>query len=229
MNRDFNPAAVIFDMDGVMLDTERIYRHAWSHAMAQLGYVLPDELYFRIMGKTVSEIQTVFRKDFGPDVPFEAIVGLKQQQVEAAFSEKGIPVKAGLTDFLDRLDHWRLPRAVASSTARKQVVEMLSRSGVAHRFEVIVGGDEVLRSKPAPDLFLAAAERLAAPAGGCMVLEDSEAGIRAARAAGMHSILIPDLLAPPEEISRLASAVMPSLDNACKYLQVLGGFPDFRS
>lgn len=94
---------------------------------------------------------------------------------------------------------------------------------------VIFDMDEVPGSKPAPDLFLAAAERLAVPAPGCVVLEDSEAGIRAACAAGMHPILISDLLPPSGEIKSLASAVMPSLDDACQYLRILGGFPELRS
>jgi HAD superfamily hydrolase (TIGR01509 family) len=224
IQEEFTPAAVIFDMDGLMLDTERVYRSAWARAMAEMGYALSDEFYLRIMGKTVTEIRSVFRTGFGPGVPIEAVINRKQQHVEAAFAERGIPIKAGLAGLLDRLDDWNLFKAVASSTARSMVVDMLSRSELAHRFEAIVGGDEVPRGKPAPDLFLAAAERLGVQAAGCVVLEDSEAGIRAACAAGMYPILIPDILAPSEEVRNLSRAVIPSLNEACGYLKQLGNF-----
>jgi HAD superfamily hydrolase (TIGR01509 family) len=224
MNQNFIPAAVIFDMDGLMLDTERIYRRSWAQAMADTGYALTDQFYFRIMGKTLTDIRAIFRNEFGSFIPIEAIIEPKQQHVENVFADEGIPVKAGLMDFLDWIDRWKLPKAVASSTARRMVEDILARAELAHRFEAIVGGDDVLKSKPAPDLFLAAAERLGVPASGCIVLEDSQAGIQAAHAAGMFPILIPDLLVPSEEMKNLSRAVLPSLKDACEYLRILGGF-----
>lgn len=211
-------------MDGLMLDTERIYYQAWAQAMSEEGYELTDRFYCRIMGKKITDIRNVFRNEFGPDIPVETIIKLKQKHVAEALYVEGVPVKAGLLDLLDQLDAWKIPKAVASSTARGMVLDILTQAEISTRFDVIVGGDDVPMSKPAPDLFLAAAERLGVPAAGCVVLEDSEAGIRAAHAAGMFPIMVPDLLVPGEEIKSMAGAVLPTLDHAREYLGILGRF-----
>ena len=224
LNRDFTLSAVIFDMDGLMLDTERVARKAWGQAMAEWGYELTDSFYFTIMGKTITDIRSIFLQTYGPDLPIAAIIGQKHLYMDTLLAEEGVPLKAGLSELLDRLERWKLGKAVASSTARRAVMDMLSRANVVHRFEVIIGGEDALRSKPAPDLFLAAAERLRVPPSGCVVLEDSEAGIRAAHAAGMVPVMIPDLVTPTEEMRNLAEAVLPSLFEAGEFLARRGRY-----
>ena len=221
MNRPSFFSAIIFDMDGLMLDTERIGRLAWQRAAAEWGYTLPDDLYLAVVGRTVRDTQEVFRRAFEPDFPFEAMYQRKQQHVEAYIAEHGLPLKAGLLELLDLVERLSLPKTVATSTARPQALKKLALTGLLDRFEIIVCGNEIPNGKPAPDIFLAAAERLRQPAQYCLVLEDSEAGIRGAHAAGMTSVMVPDLKPPTPEIAALAYQVLPSLTEVSVLLQNL--------
>ena len=123
----------------------------------------------------------------------------------------GPPLKHGLLALLDSIAEAGLPAAVASSTTRAEVDRLLASVDLSERFEVTVGGDEVACGNPAPDLFLLASERLGVAPVDCLVLEDSEAGIRAAAAAGMISVMIPDLIEPSPAVRKLANAVVSSL------------------
>ena len=122
-----------------------------------------------------------------------------------------MPHKRGLVEFLDFLEAKAIPKAVATSTVTASARDALSRAGVLSLFEIIVGGDAIQHGKPAPDIFLEAAAQLGAEPSDCVVLEDSEPGIRAACAAGMTPILIPDLREPTQEMRQLAHTVVPSL------------------
>jgi HAD superfamily hydrolase (TIGR01509 family) len=133
--------------------------------------------------------------------------------------EPGPPLKPGLLPLLDGLEALRLPLAVASATARAEIERRLAGVSLLRRFDAVVGGDEVARGKPAPDLFLLAAGRLGARPADCLVLEDSEAGVRAAAAAGMAVVMVPDLVEPSPSVRALAEAVLPSLAEA---LEIVG-------
>lgn len=141
----------------------------------------------------------------------------------------GVPVKAGLLRLLDLLEERQIPRAVATSTDRAKAEEILRMAGVAKRFSVIIGGDDIANGKPAPDIFLAAALQLGVEPGLCMVLEDSESGTRAAHAAGMIPVVVPDLRELPPEVATLAYGVYGSLDDVAEVLRRLAGAaPDQR-
>lgn len=211
MNQPLPFSAIIFDMDGLMLDTERINQRAWRRAAAEWGYTFPDEIYLAAVGRTVRDTEALFRRSFGSDFPFEAMYQRKQDHVDAFIGDQGLPLKAGLLELLDLVERLSLAKAIATSTVRAQALRKLTIAGLIDRFEIIVCGDEIPKGKPAPDIFLAAAERLQVPAAGCLVLEDSEAGIRAAHAAGMRSIMIPDMKRPTPETVSLAYKVLPSL------------------
>jgi HAD superfamily hydrolase (TIGR01509 family) len=211
MNQLLPLSAIIFDMDGLMLDTERINQIAWRRAAAEWGYTFPDEVYLAAVGRTVRDTKALFRRTFGPDFPFEAMYQRKQGYADAYIGEQGLPLKPGLLELLDLVEGLSLAKAIATSTVRSQALKKLTMVGLINRFEILVCGDEIPRGKPAPDIFLAAAERLQVSAAGCLVLEDSEAGIRAAHAAGMQSIMIPDMKQPTPEIASLAYKVLPSL------------------
>ena len=211
-------SAVIFDMDGLMFDTERLARDAWRCAMAEHGYALDDELYLTVVGRTVEGACSVFVDAFGPDLPISDIEAAKARYLRDML-EPSPPLKPGLLTLLDGLEALRLPLAVASATALAEVERRLASVGLLGRFAAIVGGDEVARGKPAPDLFLLAAERLGAHPEDCVVFEDSEAGVHAAAAAGMAVVVVPDLVEPSPSARAMARAVLPSLAEA---LEVVG-------
>ena len=203
--------AVIFDMDGLMLDTERMAQLAWQRAGAEFGFTLPDELYLQAVGRTAVATEILFRQGLGSEFPFADIYARKQHYLYTAIENEGIPTKAGLLELLELLERQGLPKAVATSTARALALRKLAAAGLLHRFSIIVCGDEVPNGKPAPDIFLAAAQKLGVAPANCLVLEDSLAGIRAAHAAGMRAIMIPDLIQPPVDQQERTCQVMLSL------------------
>jgi HAD superfamily hydrolase (TIGR01509 family) len=195
--------AVIFDMDGLMLDTEPIYKIAWQKAAIECGRSIPEELYFDLIGRTRLDGENILRAAFGPDFSLEAFRAACQRCEAAAFGERLPSKKPGLDDLLDFLDSQRVPKAVATSTERERAIDQLGGLGLLDRFNVIATGDEVLNGKPAPDLFLLAAQRLGMAPAECLALEDSEAGVVAAHRAGMQVYLVPDLKAPPPAVDQL--------------------------
>jgi HAD superfamily hydrolase (TIGR01509 family) len=206
--------AVILDMDGLMLDTEPISLGAWRAAAADLGYDLDPSTYGRMIGLGHAAALDLLRREFGDACPIDDLASAARQGYEAALDAGGIPHKPGLEPFLRFLDDRRLPRAVATSTAAALARHKLRRAGVLGYFEVVVGGDDVSRGKPDPDIFLLAAERLGLRPDDCLVLEDSEPGLRAAVAAGMRVILVPDRTEPAADARAIAYAVTDSLDTA---------------
>ncbi|NBD34903.1 MAG: HAD-IA family hydrolase [Chloroflexi bacterium] len=203
--------AVIFDMDGLLLDTEPISKRAWLRALEAWDATLTDEVYLQLVGRTVADTVRILSETLGPDLPIPAVRTQKDTLFEEIIADEGIPLKPGAVALLDYLERAGYPKAVASSTPKAGVLQRLSMTGLRERFSVIVGGDEVRRGKPSPDIFLAAAERLGVAPEGCWVLEDSEYGIAAAHAAGMTPIMIPDLKPPSAETAALAYRVLPSL------------------
>lgn len=218
MNALIQFEAVIFDMDGLMLDTERIARVAWQHALAEWGYELSFDSYTHFVGRTEHDTEVLLRQFFGNAAPVHELRQRKTQLFEAAIAENGIPIKPGVMSLLDHLEQQETPKAVASSSYRNHILTRLQTTQLLGRFEVLVGGDEVEHGKPAPDIFLEAVRRLQAPPRQCLVLEDSEAGIQAAHAAGAIPIMVPDIKAPSKAVAALAYRVLPSLDDVFQFL-----------
>ncbi|MCW5852466.1 MAG: HAD family phosphatase [Anaerolineae bacterium] len=212
--------AVIFDMDGLLLDTERLARQAWQQALADWGYSLPDALFLAVVGRTARSTAEVFRQGFGPDLPLDQVIRRKDEYLDALYAQ-AIPVQPGVFELLACLDEWGVPKAVASSTVRARVLFKLGRTGLLDRFPVVVGGDEVAHGKPAPDVFLTAAQRLDVAAAACLVLEDSDAGVTAAVAAGMRVIMVPDIKPPAPESAARAYRVVASLHHVIPLLTEL--------
>lgn len=165
--------AVIFDMDGLMLDTEPLYRAACQQVALELGYVLSDDVHSRMIGRKTADAERVVREEFGPGFPIDAFRE-RYQKLESQFKRGPLPKKRGLDELMELLDSRRVPKAVATSTQREVAVAELAATGLLHRFDVIATGDEVTNGKPAPDLFLLAAERLGVGPSACLVLEDAE-------------------------------------------------------
>lgn len=209
--------AVIFDMDGVLFDTERIALECWGAAANRLGLKGWKELYPACIGITQPKTRALWRETWGDEAAaeFEKQIILVSQE---RFAGKPIPQKPGLMELLDALGTQNVKMAVASSTPEKRVRENLTQAGILHRFHAVIGGDRLQRSKPAPDIFLLAGDALGAQPADCVVVEDSFNGIRAAHAAGMRPIMVPDLLQPSEEIRALSEIVLPDLFAVGDYL-----------
>jgi beta-phosphoglucomutase len=210
---------VILDMDGIIIDSEPVYRLAWQQAAAELGYDLSDEFYGSLLGLTTPDAEAKVYERFGPEFPISRFRELWPARWRRLVETKGIPVKPGLGNFLKVLEEHRLPVAVGTSSEAELVATSLRAAGLDGRFACIVSGDQVANGKPAPDIFLEAARRLGVTPGRCIVLEDSDAGILAAAAAGMASIIIPDLKPPSPEAAKIALRILPSLDEAAAFIK----------
>lgn len=205
------PLAVILDMDGLMLDTEPIARRVWQQAGRELGHPLGDDVFVEMIGRNNLACRRILARRLGPAFPVRDIAARAAALYAEHLDACEVPHKPGLVPFIHFLDARRLPKAVATSTARALARHKLDRAGVLSYFDIVVGGDEVAKGKPAPDIFLMAAGRLNIDPGRCVVLEDSEPGLRAAKAAGMTSILIPDGVEPTAAARASARFVAESL------------------
>jgi HAD superfamily hydrolase (TIGR01509 family) len=207
--------AVIFDMDGLMLDTEPISLRVWTQAAHDLGYTLDEETSERMIGLNHAASREMLLQCFGSACPVDELFKSAQARYREALDLEGVPLKQGLLELIQFLDEQSIPRAVATSTATALAARNLRQAGILHHFAIIVGGDAVGRGKPEPDIFLEAAFRLNQRPADCVVLEDSGPGIQAAAAAGMRPILIPDRgREPSAETRRAAYAVVESLSAA---------------
>ena len=213
-------AAVIFDMDGLMFDTERIAQFAWQRAAADLGYDYSDTLFRGVIGRNSKDVQRITLEALGQDAPFAEIYEKKQIYLEEYIQQDGLPLKAGLIELLDCLEMLSLPKAVASSSPKARIQRNLQAAGLLEgRFDALVGGDEVRNGKPDPEIFLLASDALDISPEACLVLEDSNAGIQAAHAAGMIPVMVPDILEPTDQSRRLAYIIIPSLHAAVPLIE----------
>jgi len=206
-------------MDGLLLDTERIARQAFFNASQELGLSINSHIFKQLIGRNSESSKKFLVDTFGADFPYARFIQKVGQFEKISIQKNGIPTKPGIWDLLDLLDRFKIPRAVGTSTKKKTAVERLRSTNLLDRFIEIVGGDEVSRGKPAPDLFLQAASRLKQKPEHCLVLEDSEPGIRAANSAGMIAIMIPDLVPASDEMADLAFKIVPSLGNLAEILE----------
>ena len=211
-----NPRAVIFDMDGLLLDSEPLYRVTWQTAAADLGFPISDEFYERFVGRGNDEAEHLLRERFGDALPLDDFRKRWRTDWDERLAASPLARKAGAIELLDLLEQRGIPKALATSSPR--VLALRCLGDLAPRFAALAFGDEVSHSKPAPDLFLLASERLGIQPADCLVLEDSEAGVRAARAAAMDVIMVPDLVPPSNEIASMATRVCKSLHEVAAML-----------
>jgi HAD superfamily hydrolase (TIGR01509 family) len=210
--------AFIFDMDGLMLDTEHRTNQAWQRAAADFGYDFTDEMIRECVGYSLVMSEFLQKKFFGEDYPFQKIRDQKVIYYEENIKQNGIPVKKGLIPLLDLLESRHIRKAVASSTVQPYVNQRLQMTKLFHRFNVIISGSEVKQVKPDPALYQEAARKMGVDSKQCLVLEDTPVGVKAAEAAGMPVILVPDLAPLPPEVCAMALGVFPSLDEVRLFL-----------
>ncbi|MCK6424204.1 MAG: HAD family phosphatase [Burkholderiaceae bacterium] len=203
--------AVLFDMDGLLLDSERVAYAIGRETSEHLGLPWRHEVAMAIVGLNSQDGYRVMREAFGADFPAEAHMAEFGRRYEAAIDAGRFDLKPGVHALFDLLDERGLRRAVATSTRRARAIAKLDGVGVWPRLQGLVGGDEVARGKPAPDIYLAAARLLEVPIADCLVLEDSNTGVRGGLASGARVIMVPDLLAPAEDVRARGVTVMDSL------------------
>lgn len=206
--------AVVFDMDGLMVDTESIYQLAWRDAAQHFGYHLGEATLRATTGRRLEDCYKILRSAVDEAFPMTAFLDLWPQLWHEQVSTYGVPQKPGLTALLDLLDAHQIPKAVATSTEYPEAVFTLEKAGIADRFSLIISGDQITNGKPAPDIFLRAAERLGVASQHCLALEDSEAGVLAATNAGMVTIMVPEIEQIAPEVTARAYRVFPSLHEA---------------
>ena len=211
------PFAVIFDMDGVIFDTEVIALRCWGEAAKTLRLDGWKELYPQCIGITQPKTRALWVEHWGEENA-EAFGKEILAIYDRDYAGRPVPQKAGAAEIIAALHEKGIPIAVASSTPEARVRQHLTEAGFLPSFDAVIGGDRLQRSKPAPDIFLLAAEALGAQPERCFVIEDSFNGIRAAHAAHMRPIMVPDLLAPTAEIAGMAEVVAADLFEAMEYL-----------
>lgn len=211
------PAAVLFDMDGLMLDSERAITDCLAQAAGEGGHDLPHALWLSMVGTGSDECRRRLVERLG-EAPADALLDRAHALYDARV-EAGVPHRPGLVALLDWLQAQRLPRAVATSTERSLALRKLRTAGLLDRFDAVCSASEVASPKPAPDVYLLAAQRLGVAPAQCLVLEDSPTGVRAALAAGMTVIQVPDLLAPDAQVRALGHRIVASLVEVRALLQ----------
>ena len=202
--------AVVFDMDGLIVDSEVVYREAILAAAAAQGHALPLALFHQMIGAPIVQNRELLRDHFGADLDIEALLDESSARFHQIFDLED-RIKAGVSELLDALDARGLRRAIATSSPRASVERHLAPGGLLARFDAVIARGDYARGKPAPDPFLAAAAALGVPPSACLALEDSHNGVRAAHAAGMMTVMVPDLLEATDEMRRLCVAVAASL------------------
>ena len=217
----YRPRAVILDMDGTLLDTEPLAARAWGDAASALGLEFDASLPPRMIGRNFADCRAMIVARHGDDYPTDRLMSGWRAAYDAIVERDGLALKPGVEELFDWLDAEGLPRAVATSTRRERAHAALARAGLAARIDALVGGDEVVQGKPAPDIFLVAASRLGVPPAACSVLEDSDAGVLGALAAGMTPIVIPDLLPPSPDVLSSEPLVLATLHDALAHLAAL--------
>lgn len=210
MKLPHRPAAVIFDMDGLIFDTEALYQQAFLAASSTGGHDLPLDLIQRTIGVPWAQSRELLLEALGDEFPMDRYFDEMVGQFDRLAATQ-LRLKPGVLELLDLLDQLEMPRGIATSSAHDTVQAHLSAHGLADRFHAVVGHGDYLASKPAPDPFLTAAKRLGVDPAFCLALEDSHNGVRSAAAAGMMTLMVPDLLRPTPEIQALCIGVVGDL------------------
>lgn len=202
---------VIFDMDGLMFDTENVTFRAYMEIGKERGLVTNRQQYVQILGLKREDIENVYRGFFGKD--FDAVQfyhDVAQRKLDI-LSREGIPVKSGLRELLEDLEERNIKRVVASGSATDTIQGCLAQSGLIEKFDMILSSQSVKRGKPAPDVFLEVCKRMEVEPGQALVLEDSINGIQAALAGGIKVIAIPDMIPIPPELQKQCYDVVKTL------------------
>lgn len=216
------PKAVVFDMDGLLIDSETVYRDALMAASLDLGERLPLEVIKRMIGHAWVGSAQVLKAHFGEAYDTDRLRELSIARFYE-IAEAGVALKAGVVEILDFLQQAELPCGVVTSSRRHDVEHHLGDHGLLDRFDVILANGDYARPKPNPAPYLAAAEKLGLAPAEVLALEDSHNGVRAAAGAGMMTVMVPDLLDPTEEMQTLCVRIARDLHEVREMLEAATG------
>ena len=214
------PQAVVFDMDGLLFDTEAIYRDAMIATASRLGFEMPDQVFLAMVGLPPDASRAHLRSHYGNDFDVETFWTESASDFHKLSTGRQF-LKTGVIELLALLDRSGLRRAIATSSRHLDVQRNLSAHDLETQFHFVVAQGDYARGKPNPDPFLKAAEKLETAPENCLALEDSSNGVRAASAAGMMTIMVPDLIQPTEDIRKLCLAVARDLHEVRELLQAV--------
>lgn len=212
---------VIFDMDGVLIDTERVSFESYRKVLKEYNYDISHEFYLTLLGRNVPSIKSIFAEAYGSDFPFDEIYPKKSKLATEIVDKNGVIIKKGVHELIDYLKDNNYKIAVATSTRKERAHKLLSDIDVIDKVDFIICGDQVENSKPDPEIFLKAAKGLRVEPEACAVIEDSEAGILAANAANMKGFNVPDMKMPDDNMKRLAFKICDNLIEVKKYFETL--------
>ena len=208
---------VVFDMDGVLFDTERLCQDSWLAVAEENGLPGMKEIFPQCIGLNANDSRRIVMNAYGEDFDYEGF----REQASVWFwdyiEKNGLPMKPGVRELLDWLKENGWTVGLASSTRRSSVLNHLEQAGIRGYFSTVITGDMVEHSKPQPDIYLMACRELGADPEETYAIEDSPNGIRSAHAAGMTPLMVPDMIAPDEEMRRLSSCIFKDLFEVLEY------------
>ena len=203
--------AVVFDMDGVIFDSERLVLECWEKIGANYHLEGMREAFLPCIGTNHVRTKEIVLECYGEDFPYDEFNREASLLFHSIADQGGLPVKMGVRELLDYLKECRVPIALASSTRLAVVTRELKQAGLYEYFRVVMGGDQLKRSKPAPDIYLMTCGKLGVCQSDAYAIEDSYNGIRSAYSAGMKPIMVPDMLSPTEEMRKKSVVVLENL------------------
>ena len=210
--------AVLFDMDGLLIDTEAVYIEALQAAAAAMGLEMPLGFCHSMIGIPGPVCDGMIRDFYGLGFELDTFSDHFDAHARRIF-EAGVPIKAGAVELLDFLVAHGLPLGIATSSSQATVARHLGRAGLIDYFKAIATRDDVAHGKPHPDVYLEAARRLGVPPGNCIAFEDSNTGLTAAHAAGTMAVMVPDIVQPTDEVRAKCLHVAPDLHAALRLLR----------
>jgi HAD superfamily hydrolase (TIGR01509 family) len=214
-----NIKAVIFDMDGLLLDSERVSLSTFVESCRECGFEPDIKIYYKCIGTNGDGTREVLTKGYGPNFPYDTIATLWHAKFYEETLSRPIPLKTGVINFLEYLETAGIRKAVVTSTRRENAVKMLSNANLIGFFEFVLGGDQIKKGKPDPEIYLTGCSQLGEQPADCLALEDSDNGVLAAFSAGMTVIQVPDIIGPGEKVKVLGHRIVNSLSEVEELLR----------
>lgn len=209
----------VFDMDGLMFDSEKLVYGIWQSMLDEIGLEYNVDIYKNTVGLRADNTEKYYKSIYGKDFDYAALKVKSRQLFYERVECEGVPVKKGLFELLEYLKTQNIKISLATSTSSQTALKLLKLAKVYDYFDAFVCGDDVKNGKPHPEVFLTAAERLKLASESCAAFEDSINGIKSASAAGMKTVMVPDFLQPTDEVAPLIDYLCEDLSQAIKYIE----------